>query len=234
MALVNLSQQDDYDIANTDQDCRGWTAYSTTGEPIGKVTEMVIDTDAERVHSLIVEGGAKIPVEDIALRDGKVIVRGAGTQTTTETTTTTQVSQRGTGDSQRAVAGTHEVALPVIEEQIKIGKREVNTGGVRVRQSVTETPVEETVTLREEHVNVERRPVDRAVDDANMSGAFKEGVIEVTETAEEAVVSKQARVVEEVVVNREAVEREETIRDTVRRTDVDVEQLDANRASNKN
>ncbi len=78
--------------------------------------------------------------------------------------------------------------------------------------------------MREEHVTVERRPVNRAVSDADVS-AFKEGTIEVTETAEEAVVAKQARVVEEVVVGKQVEERTETVRDTVRRTDVEVEQI---------
>jgi len=120
-----------------------------------------------------------------------------------------------------------EVALPVMEEQLQVGKREVERGGVRVHSRVTEKPVEETVTLREETVHVERRPADRAVSEADMA-AMRGGTIEMTETSEEAVVSKQARVVGEVVVSKDTTERQETVRDTVRRTDVDVEQLDTN------
>ena len=119
-----------------------------------------------------------------------------------------------------------EVALPVVEEQLQVGKRAVQRGGVRVYTRVTERPVEETINLREEQVRVERRPVDRPVSEADLA-AVREGAIEVTTTGEEAVVSKQARVVEEVVVGKEATERTETVRDTVRRTDVDVEQADA-------
>lgn len=125
-----------------------------------------------------------------------------------------------------------EVALPVIEEQLQVGKRAVNRGGVRVISRMTETPVEETVTLREEHVNVERRPVNREVSQADMS-AMRDGMIEMTETGEEAVVSKQARVVEEVVVGKEATERTETIKDTVRRTDVEVEQINTTDTSTR-
>ncbi|MEJ7708347.1 MAG: YsnF/AvaK domain-containing protein [Pyrinomonadaceae bacterium] len=121
----------------------------------------------------------------------------------------------------------------MIEERIAVGKRQVERGGVRVQQHVTERPVEESVTLREEHVHVERRPVNQPVDATNM-GAFKEGVIEVTEMAEEAVVSKQARVVEEVVIGKEVTEHQETIRDTVRRTDVELEQLDTNTSTETN
>jgi hypothetical protein len=87
-----------------------------------------------------------------------------------------------------------------------------------------ERPVQEQVTLREEHVNVERRPADRPVTEADFA-AFRDQTIEVTETAEVPVVAKQARVVEEVIVGKEATQRTETVQDTVRHTEVDVEQL---------
>ncbi len=117
-----------------------------------------------------------------------------------------------------------DYVLPIVEEELKVGKRTVERGRMRIYTKMTETPVEEQVQLREEHVNVERRPVDRAVTDADMA-AMKEGTIEMTEMAEEVVVSKRARVIEEVVVRKEATDRTETVRDTVRRTDVNVEQL---------
>lgn len=128
------------------------------------------------------------------------------------------------GKSERGRSGEGEIALPVIEEQLQVGKREVQSGGVRVHSRVTERPVEETVTLRDETIHVERRPVDREVTQADVS-ATREGTFELTETDEEAVVSKQARVVEEVVVGKDVTQREETVRDTVRRTDVEVEQI---------
>jgi uncharacterized protein (TIGR02271 family) len=117
-------------------------------------------------------------------------------------------------------AGT--TAIPVIEENIRVGKREVNTGRVRVVSRVTERPVEETVNLHEEHAHIERRPVDRAVGTDELN-SFKAGSIEIQETAEEVVVEKNARVVEEVVVGTRGTDHQETVRDTVRRTDVDIE-----------
>jgi uncharacterized protein (TIGR02271 family) len=116
------------------------------------------------------------------------------------------------------------VNVPVIEEELAVGKRTVETGGVRVHSSVTETPVNESVRLHEEHVNVERRPVDRELRADDMT-AFREGTIEMREMAEEAVVEKKARVVEEVRISKEASERTEQISDTVRRTDVQVEPI---------
>jgi stress response protein YsnF len=112
-------------------------------------------------------------------------------------------------------------SIPVVEERVSVGKRQAAGGSVRVRSYVVETPVEESVTLREERVQVERRPVDRPIQPGD--DAFRDRTIEATETREEAVVSKEARVTGEVVVNKTAGERTETVRDTVRRTEVEVE-----------
>lgn len=135
---------------------------------------------------------------------------------------TTDVTDRDRGEA-TGVSG-DEARLEVVEEQLQIGKRAVQRGGVRVRRFVTETPVEEQVTLRDETIHVDRHPVDRAVSSAD-SDLFSERTFEFTETDEEAVVAKQARVVEEVVVDKSVEERTETVRDTVRRTDVEIEQL---------
>jgi uncharacterized protein (TIGR02271 family) len=121
-----------------------------------------------------------------------------------------------------------EVKIPVVEEQLQVGTRQVQRGGVRLYTRVAERPVEETVRLRDEQVTVERHPVDRPAGDADFA-AFREGTIEVTETDEEAVVSKRARVVEEVVISKAVTERTETVRDTARRTEVEVEPLGADR-----
>jgi uncharacterized protein (TIGR02271 family) len=121
---------------------------------------------------------------------------------------------------------TEQTRIPVVEEELKVGKRAVQRGGVRVFRRMTEKPVHEQVQLREEHVRVERHAVDKPATEADMA-AFKEGSVELRETAEEAVVSKTARVVEEVVVGKEVSERTEQVDDTVRKTEVEVEQLGA-------
>jgi uncharacterized protein (TIGR02271 family) len=136
------------------------------------------------------------------------------------TATTTRVTDRGA--SPRRVEGREEVTIPVVEEDLAIGKREVERGHVRIYSRVTEQPVEESVRLREEKVTVERRPVDRPATEADFAAAGKD-VIELTEKAEEPVVSKRARVVEEVVVQKDVTEHTETVRGTERHTDVDVQ-----------
>ena len=117
-----------------------------------------------------------------------------------------------------------DAAIPVVEEELQVGKRQVERGGVRVYSHMVEKPVEENIQLREEHVRVDRQSVNRPATEADFT-AFKDGTMELTETSEEAVVSKSARVVEEIVLGKESSERTETIRDTVRHTEVEVEQL---------
>jgi uncharacterized protein (TIGR02271 family) len=119
---------------------------------------------------------------------------------------------------------TDKAAIPVVQEEVLVGKRQVERGGVRVFSRMVETPVNESVSLREEHVSVERRPVDQPIDPADVA-ALKDQTIELRETAEEAVVQKSARVVEEVVVGKEVSQRQQQIRDTVRHTEVEVQPL---------
>ena len=125
-------------------------------------------------------------------------------------------------DTMHTGSGREEV-IPVTEERLNVGKREVGGGRVRVRSYVVEQPVEEQVNLRDEHVNVERRPVDRPLTGADRDRAFQERTIEAEEKSEEAVVNKEARVKEELVVNKDVNQRTETVSDTVRRTEVDVQ-----------
>ncbi len=126
--------------------------------------------------------------------------------------------------SELAAYSTEQPAtLDVVQEELAIGTRVVQRGGVRIHSYIEERPVEELVKLREERVNVERRPVDRAAGVSDL--AFKERSIDVTAMGEEAVVEKRARVVEEVVVGKTVEEREETVHETLRRKDVQVEQI---------
>jgi len=115
--------------------------------------------------------------------------------------------------------------IPVAEEELHVGKREVGGGRVRIRSHVVERPVEEQVTLREEHVSVERRPVDGTMRSGSVNDGdlFRERTVEMEERSEEAVVSKEARVVEEVVVRKDADQRTQTVSDTVRKTEVEVD-----------
>jgi uncharacterized protein (TIGR02271 family) len=117
-------------------------------------------------------------------------------------------------------SGTEEV-IPVYEEQLRVGKRDVSHGRVRIRSYVVETPVNEQVRLRSESVQVERKPVDRPVTAGDE--VFQDRVIEAEERAEEAVVAKETRVKEELTLRKTTDDRTQDIRDTVRHTEVEIQ-----------
>ena len=121
-----------------------------------------------------------------------------------------------------AATGRPNDTIKVVEERLVVGKREVERGGVRVRSYVVERPVEEQVKLHEERVTLERHPVNRPATAADVTG-FGEKTLEARATREEAVVSKDVSVVEEIGLKKEEADRVETVRDSVRKTEVDVE-----------
>jgi len=176
------------------------------------VVQGVADQDAEPAAAIL----DRYNVIDIGSL-GQNYQRQSLQRTTTSTATTGSSLNTNLYEGQ-------DMVVPIIEEQIRVGKRAVEGGGLRIRTSVMETPVNEQVTLREEHVTVNRRAVDRPVD-ASAFDQVQNQTFEVVEHDEEAVVSKEARVVEEVVVGKQTEQRTETISDTVRRTNVDVEQV---------
>jgi uncharacterized protein (TIGR02271 family) len=145
-----------------------------------------------------------------------------GLNQTTTTTTTQPLGASMTAATAVPVTGDGST-IQLAEESLVVGKRVVNRGGTRIRRFVVETPVEQDVTLHDEKVVVERRPI---TDGQPVTGAdFSDKTIEMTETAEEAVVGKTARVVEEVSLRKEAVDRTETVRDTLRKEEVEIEQI---------
>ena len=118
---------------------------------------------------------------------------------------------------------TGRMAIPVVEEEMVVGKREVDLGGVRVYSHIVERPVSADVSLHNERVDIERRAVNRPATAADFQTGSQP--IELRATGEEAVVGKNARVVEEVHVGKQGSDRTETVNDTVRRTEVNVEEL---------
>jgi len=202
-----LRRHDAIDIEDRAEQWRtqGWTGYDPAAAPL---TAEQLEQERQYSQRPVVEAGSDAATTVGAAMDPARDITATGSAAT-GTATTGQ-----------------ETTLPVIEEELKVGKREVRSGGVRVFTRTTERPVEEQVTLREERATVERRPVDRPVSAADAAG-FQDKTIEVRETVEEPVVSKTARVVEEVVVGKDVRERTETVADVVRRTDVEIERLGA-------
>ena len=115
--------------------------------------------------------------------------------------------------------------LRLAEEQLEVGKQQVETGRTRVRRFVTEREVAQDVTLHEEHAEVLRK----AVSDPKFIGEidWADGEIEIIETAEHALVNKTARIVEEVGLKKIGSDHVETIKDKLRRQQVEIERLGA-------
>ncbi len=156
-----------------------------------------------------------------------------GANTTTTRTTHAPANQAATGQAATGQAATGQAAtgtatnggtMKLAEETLSVGKRAVSGGTTRIRRHVVETPVEEQVSLRTENVTLNRRPVSGEGQKIG-DHAFADKTIEMTETSEEAVVSKTARVVEEVSLSKDTTDRVETVKDTVRRDEVDIEQV---------
>ena len=119
--------------------------------------------------------------------------------------------------------------LRLAEEQLNVGKRVFETGTTRIRRFVTERPVEAQVSLHEEHAEVVRKAITDPSYVADID--WSDRAYEVTETAEQPVVSKSARVVEEVTLRKAGTDRVETVKDTVRRQQVEVEKVNPSKAS---
>ncbi|WP_419805494.1 YsnF/AvaK domain-containing protein [Terriglobus sp.] len=179
------------------------------------------DRDYDRLKEGLRRGGIVVAVSSISDHVSKV--ESVFGQHRAEKIDEAETGLREPAPLAAAVPAASEGAIPIVEEDLVVGKRTVDQGGVRLYQRVVEIPVEESIQLREEHVNVDRIPTDRAVTDADR--AFQERSIELTETAEEAVVAKDARVVEEVILSKNATEHTETVRDTVRHTEVEIDEL---------
>ncbi|WP_207534224.1 YsnF/AvaK domain-containing protein [Desertivirga arenae] len=199
----NLFGDDDDDAKKYSEVAqRGYTitVHANTAEEADRAAEILDNTGAIDVDERATQ-----------LRSGYT-----SSENYTSSVDTNRISDRDSDITNRSI--------PVIEENLEVGKREVQSGGARLHSRIVERPVEEHIRLRSERVNVERNPVNREATSADFD-TFKEGTIELTERKEIPVVNKEARVVEEVSLNKEVEETEETIRDTVRKTEIDVENL---------
>jgi stress response protein YsnF len=137
-----------------------------------------------------------------------------------------------TASSPSVIAEEH---IPVVEEELQIGTREVVRGGARVRTRVEEVPVAEEIELMSEFVRIASRSVSRPVSEQELEqgGLLRDRVIEITQVREEAVISKEVFVREEVVVSKTTERRVEQINETVRRTVVETEDLGSEAASGR-
>ena len=156
-----------------------------------------------------------------AAASGAGLALGMGTTATgLSSAETTMSSTAATAKVDTLQSGRDEV-IPVYEETAQFAKRDINHGRVRLRSYVVETPVSQQVNLRNESVQIERRPVDRAI--GLTDAVFQDRVIEAEEHTEEAFVTKEARIKEEISLRKTVENQAQTVTDTVRRTEVEIE-----------
>lgn len=123
-----------------------------------------------------------------------------------------------------------DIIVPLVEEELEVGKRRYDTGGVHLETHVVREPVTKEVRVAEEHVTVQRGRVDRPLSSADAERAFHDETYEVRTQAEVPTLCKQAHVVEEIIVKKTVVDREATVRDTLRHTEADITELRAEEA----
>jgi len=225
-----------------DQDTARKVVNALTKVGLKKDTvEILTDTGADKVSERLVEAGYE---EDKARRYGEALetagaliiadvdddkADGALEAMRRFEVLTPEALLERSGTRQE---GKQTEKAQVIEEELEVGVART-TAGKRLKTEISEREVEETVSLKQESVDVERNQVERTLKPEEADKAFGERTVEVTATTEKPVVSKQAHVVEEVALSKQSGQREETVSDTVRRQDVTVEEVDQKARSSR-
>jgi uncharacterized protein (TIGR02271 family) len=223
----------------TGQDLRGAEVYGADGDKVGTVSAVypgyivvekgfffptdyyipmsaITSYDTDRVYLNVSKDAALGRGWDVRPVDLETATVGT-TMTTTDTFTETDRLAAARVESDE------EIRIPVMEEELTATVRPWEAGAVRIEKDVVAEERTLEVPVTEERLRVERRVVDRPATAAD-AGPFEETVIEVPLRSETVDVQKQARVAEEVVVGKEAVQRTERISDTVRREEVYVDE----------
>ena len=211
MARVPLSRLPDWNVLQEDQEIRGLRLQDETGHTVGLISDLIVDDQAGFVDAVLLDTGEEVSTDDIEIGRGIVFLRRSSAPR--------QVVPP------RRVERVGELRIPIVEESLRVGKHEVEGGGVRVTTAVEEIPVQERMILHEETIAVQRVPVHKTVGEGDIARAFQEDSFEVRAYGEELEVGKQLFVVEEIHINKDVVERAETINESVRRTRVDIQEL---------
>lgn len=225
-----LSGMRGWNLDHKQEDIRGWPLRDAAGRPLGTVSELAIDTDTRRLSHIILADGRRYAAHDVILGDRYLTLDRRSTEPAPKSEprpaapSATTAPARAAGAPEEA-SSDRELVVPLIDEELEVSKRRVDAGGVQVQTHVVEEPIAREVRLREDHVTVERRPVDRPLDSSQADSELEDKTIEVTGISEQPLVLKRAHVVEEVVLKKEAVQRVEHVREAVRHTEVEISEL---------
>lgn len=239
MALKRLDWNSDYKVAKGDPDIRGWSVADSSGNEFGKVDGLLFEPESREVRYGIVKTRDRdvlLPIGSLDVNESRKVIttrgydqsRISGLSAFTgdsfdETTERSHYKQHNTGWNETAAVdyktehfrGNVPQTIRLIEERLRIGKREEQIGEVvATKRPVTET-VEETVQLRKETIDIQRTPVNEPLRAGDRIGNEAE-TIRVPLYAEEAVIEKTPFVKEEVTINKKSEVTTERIRETVR------------------
>jgi len=162
----------------------------------------------------------------VGTRAGGEVVERADDDSVVVDDAATARRRPATGRTDRAVDTGNNITVPVVEEQLKAGVREVEGGRFRLAKTVTNEQQTIEVPVEREEVYVTERAVNRPATEADLN--MRERDIEIPLRQQEVVTQKQAVVTGEVNIRKETVTDTERVTDTVRREEVHVE--DANSA----
>lgn len=235
-----LSRLPSWALDHREEDLRGWPVRDVDGRPLGRVTELIVDTDTRRVSELVLDDGKHINAHDTIMGAHELRFAGNGTRKAVAKPVVAAAPpprpeppkpapvvpvRPPQAAPQANLSRIADLVVPLIDEEVAVGKRRVPTGGVHVESRLVEKPFDQDIGLREERISVQRRPVNQAINFADADARFKEGMLEMTARSEYPVVDKRAHIVEEVAVNKAATERAVHLRDTVRHTEADVQEI---------
>lgn len=228
--LKRFSDLSGFAVADDDPDVRGWDVVAADGQVIGEVDDLFVDTEHMKVRELDVDikGGehVTVPVERVEVDHRSRQVRIPGYTEGAYGRQSSEYDTRGAGDR----FATDEARLTRSEEELRIGKQQVQAGEVVVGKHVETERVSEPVSLNREEIVMERRPV--APGRSSDSTAIGEDEIRIPLVEEEAVVEKRPVVKEELVVGKHTVEDTKTVETELRREEFDVDDA-TNRASTR-
>jgi uncharacterized protein (TIGR02271 family) len=227
-------------------EARGAPVFASDGEEIGHVEEIFYDRQTEQPEWLGIGTGffgtkrVLVPMQGAELRpdgfyvpyakdqvkDSPDIAKDEISQETEQELYAhygLQYSERrsatGLPEGGRKTGKKGEASVTRAEEELEVGKREVDAGQVRLRKWVETEPAEADVELRQETARVTREPVDQPVSE----GEIGEEEIEVPLRGEKAVAQKRTVAKERVGIEKDVETERETVRDEVRKERVEVE-----------
>lgn len=230
-----LSQLRSWKFDHKNEDVRGWAVTNADGRVVGKVGDLIVDTGSRHVTHVVLDGGRQIPAHDLLVGD-HVLTMGNGAPPKRAALAAVPAVEKKVAAPVRpaqpmptrvvsTVPTVADLVIPIVEESFEVGTRRLNAGGYHVESHIVEKPFDEDIRLRDEAVRLERRKVDQPLTAAEANDRFREGMVEVTAKSEYPIVEKRSHIVEEVVVTRGGSARPVQVRENLRRTAVEMEDL---------